>query len=91
MVARWLGERIVVDPEICHGKPCIAGTRIMVANILSQLAGGYSVEQILEGYPELTYEDVMAAIQYAAWVVSDEEILLLTGQPATEKAKVTVG
>ncbi|MDW7990547.1 MAG: DUF433 domain-containing protein [Anaerolineae bacterium] len=91
MVTRWLGGRIVVDPEICHGKPCIAGTRIMVANILSQLAGGYSVEQILEGYPELTYEDVMAAIQYAAWVVSDEEILLLTGQPATEsRMKVTV-
>lgn len=91
MVARWLGERIVVDPEVCHGKPCIAGTRIMVANILSQLAGGYSVEQILEGYPELTYEDVMAAIQYAAWVVSDEEILLLTGRPVAEKTKVTVG
>jgi len=65
MVERWLGDRIVVDPEVCHGKPCIAGTRIMVANILSQLAGGYSIEQILEGYPELTYEDVMAAIQGA--------------------------
>ncbi len=90
MVERWLGDRIVVDPEVCHGKPCIAGTRIMVANILSQLAGGYSVEQILEGYPELTYEDVIAAIQYAAWVVSDEEILLLTGQPVPEKAKVAV-
>lgn len=66
MVARWLGERIVVDPEVCHGKPCIAGTRIMVANILSQLAGGYSIEQILEGYPELTYEDVMAAMDWTA-------------------------
>lgn len=91
MVERWLGDRIVVDPEVCHGKPCIAGIRIMVANILSQLAGGYSVEQILEGYPELTYEDVIAAIQYAAWVVSDEEILLLTGQPVPEKAKVAMG
>ncbi len=65
MAERWLGSRIVVDPEVCHGKPCIAGTRIMVTNILSQLAGGYSIEQILEGYPELTYEDVMAAIQGA--------------------------
>ena len=65
MIERWLGGRIIVDPEICHGKPCIAGTRIMVTNILSQLAGGYSIEQILEGYPELTYEDVMAAIQGA--------------------------
>ncbi len=90
MIERWLGDRIVVDPEVCHGKPCIAGTRIMVANILSQLAGGYSVEQILEGYPELNYEDVIAAIQYAAWVVSDEEILLLTEQPVAGKAKVTV-
>lgn len=65
MVARWLGERITIDPEVCHGKPCIAGTRIMVANILSQLAGGYSIEQILEGYPELNREDVMAVVEYA--------------------------
>jgi uncharacterized protein (DUF433 family) len=65
MGARWRGDRIVIDLEICHGQQCIAGTRIMVTNILSQLAGGYSIEQILEGYPELTYEDVMAAIQGA--------------------------
>ncbi len=88
MVVRWFGERIVVDPAVCHGKPCIAGTRIMVANILSQLAGGYSIEQILEGYPELTYDDVIAAIQYAAWVISDEEIILLAGKPVTEKVTV---
>lgn len=81
MGARWLGERIVVDPEVCHGKPGIAGTRIMVANILSQLAGGYSVEQILEGYPELTYEDVIAAIQYAAWEVSDSSSGIEMGRP----------
>ncbi|MBL7064978.1 MAG: DUF433 domain-containing protein [Anaerolineae bacterium] len=54
---------ISIDPEVCHGKPCIAGTRIMVTNILSQLAGGYTVERILEGYPELTYEDVVVAIE----------------------------
>ena len=54
---------ISIDPKVCHGKLCIAGTRIMVTNILSQLAGGYTVERILEGYPELTYEDVVAAIE----------------------------
>lgn len=44
-------RRIVVDPNICHGKPTIKGTRIMVANILSLLAGGYSLAQILDYYP----------------------------------------
>ncbi len=57
--------RITIDPDVCHGKPCIAGTRIMVTNVLSQLAGGYTIEKILEGYPELTREDVVVAIEYA--------------------------
>jgi uncharacterized protein (DUF433 family) len=60
-----MNGKIVVNPAVCHGKPCIAGTRIMVTNILSQLAGGYSVERILEGYPEITRADVSAAIDYA--------------------------
>ncbi len=54
-------ERIVVDPQICGGKPCIRGTRIMVKNILGMLAGGYDMEQILHAYPELSREDVVAA------------------------------
>lgn len=39
-----MNGRITINPSVCHGKPCIAGTRIMVTNILSQLAGGYSIE-----------------------------------------------
>lgn len=70
--------RISIDPEVCHGKPCVAGTRIMVANILSQLAGGYTIKQILEGYPELSYEDVVAAIEYAVSVVEGEEVFPFT-------------
>lgn len=72
---------ISVDPGICHGKPCIKGTRIMVGNILSQLAGGYSVEKIKEGYPELTEEHILAAIEYAADVINNEEVHLV---PANE-------
>jgi uncharacterized protein (DUF433 family) len=69
--------RIVVDPEICHGKPVIAGTRIMVTNILSLLAGGYTTQRILEYYPELTEEAVIAAIRYAMAVLADEDIVPL--------------
>ncbi|MBM4460329.1 MAG: DUF433 domain-containing protein [Chloroflexi bacterium] len=72
-----MNGRITINPSVCHGKPCIAGTRIMVTNILSQLAGGYSIEQILQGYPELTREDVLAAIDYAVAVISDEELIAL--------------
>ena len=54
------------QPQIMMGKPVIAGTRITVENILEQLAGGRSIDQILEAYPHITYEDVQAAILYAA-------------------------
>jgi len=69
-------KKIVVDPKICHGKPTIKGTRIMVANILSLFAGGYDVKKITEYYPELTEEDIKAAVNYAVESIQDEEILL---------------
>jgi len=69
---------IEINPKICHGKPVIKGTRIMVANILSLFAGGYSIKQILENYPELKETDVKEAIQYAASVVQEEEIKILS-------------
>jgi len=47
-------------PQICGGKPCIRGTRIMVKNILGMLAGGYAMDHILQSYPELTRDDVVA-------------------------------
>ncbi len=57
---------ITVDPEICHGKACIKGTRIMVSVILDNLAAGLSINEILHSYPTLTLEAVQAAISYAA-------------------------
>lgn len=67
--------RIVVDPEICGGKPTIQGTRITVRNILGMIAGGYTRERILEAYPELTEEDVSAALDYAARVVDGDRVV----------------
>ena len=59
-------ERIEVDPEVCHGKACIKGTRIMVSVVLDNLAAGLSVDEILGSYPSLCGEDVQAAMAYAA-------------------------
>ena len=59
-------DRISVDPNICHGKPCIKGTRIMVTAILDNLAGGVSMYEILRNYPTLRAEDIQAALGYAA-------------------------
>ena len=51
-------ERITVDPEVCHGKACVKGTRIMVSVILDNLASGIGQEEILADYPSLKNEDV---------------------------------
>lgn len=63
-------ERISMDPNICHGKACIKGTRIMVSVILDNLAAGESVEEILRGY-HLRREDIEAALHYAADLTRD--------------------
>ena len=68
-------ERIVVDPDICSGKPTIRGTRIMVSNILGLLAGEYSFNRILREYPQLSRLDVMAAVAYASQVVDREKVV----------------
>ena len=67
--------RISVDPKICSGKPCIRGTRIMVKNILGMIAGGYTIERILEAYPELTREDVIEALDYVSQVIDEEKVV----------------
>jgi len=59
-------ERISIDPNVCFGKPCIRGTRIWVSLILDFLAAGMTLEDILAEYPQLTSEDIRAAIAYGA-------------------------
>jgi uncharacterized protein (DUF433 family) len=60
-----LSERIELDPRVCNGKPVIKGTRIPITVILEQLAEGKTWESILSGYPELTRDDIHAALHYA--------------------------
>ena len=72
-----LRDRISVNPSICHGKPCIAGTRIMVSVILDNLTEGLSESEILKEYPSLRPEDIRAALAYAALLVREEEVIPL--------------
>jgi uncharacterized protein (DUF433 family) len=71
-----MNEYIAIDAGICSGKPTIRGTRIMVKNILGMVAGGYTTEQILVAYPELTPEMIHAALEYAAAVIDEEQVVL---------------
>lgn len=74
-------ERIVVDPQICHGKACIRGTRVPVHLVLDMMAAGETVEGILEAYPFLVPEDVQAALEYGA-ILAREEVADLPGEAA---------
>ncbi|HHT9111396.1 MAG TPA: DUF433 domain-containing protein [Candidatus Brocadiaceae bacterium] len=65
-------ERIVIDPKICHGQACIKGTRIPVHQILSMLANGDTIEELLEEYPSLERTDILACIQYAASLAEEQ-------------------
>lgn len=65
-------ERIVSEPRICSGKPCIKGTRIPVHIILDLLAAGESFEGIKKAYPNITDEDIKACLSYAS-ILADEE------------------
>lgn len=65
-------DRIDVDPAVCQGQPTIRGMRITVGVILRMLAGGATIEDVLEAYPELEEEDVRQAMRYAAWKASEE-------------------
>ncbi len=71
-------DRIGVDPNVCHGKACIRGTRIMVSVILDNLAAGETVEGIMRGY-QVEREDVQAAVQYAAELARETVIPFTPG------------
>lgn len=64
-------NRITVNPEVCMGQPTIRGMRITVAFVLKLLASGMSHEEILKAYPELKEEDILQAIEYAAWLAGE--------------------
>jgi len=59
-------KRITVDPDQCFGKPCIRGHRIWVSLILDMLADGMTMEDVIENYPDLEREDILACIAYGS-------------------------
>ncbi|MBM3119794.1 MAG: DUF433 domain-containing protein [Chloroflexi bacterium] len=65
-------DRIVIDAEIMHGKPVIKGTRIPVYIVLNLLAAGLKPEEVLKEYPDLTNEDILACLEYAAELTQEE-------------------
>ena len=70
-------ERIKVDIKVCHGKPVIRGTRIMVWQILDLLEDGLTFDEIIANYfPQITKEDIKACVEYANRLVKNEEVYL---------------
>lgn len=68
-------ERISVNPNVCHGKPVIKGTRVMVYQILDLVENGVSFDEIIRDYfPHITKKDIRACIHYANSLVKDEEV-----------------
>ena len=65
-------ERIVTNPQIMHGKPVVKGTRIPVYIVLNLMASGLDTKGILEEYPDLTKEDVLACLEYASHLAQEE-------------------
>jgi len=79
-MTREIAPRIAADPTICHGAPCIRGTRIMVSVLLDCLADGLSPAAILVEYPGLVADDITAALSYAAHVMQVDEEYALEAQ-----------
>ena len=72
-------RRITVNPRICHGKPVIRGTRIMVWQVLDLLQSGLGFEEIRQDYfPRLTTQDIQACLQYANALIKHEEVHLVS-------------
>ncbi len=71
-------QRIVVSPDLHHGDPCIKGTRIPVSVILGSLADGMTIQEVLQAYPQLSEEDIRAALAYAAETLKTELLVPLS-------------
>ena len=72
-------NQITVNPDVCHGRACIAGTRVMVSVIVENIAAGVSRAEILKSYPSIRSEDVDAALQYAAELARERIVPLARG------------
>jgi uncharacterized protein (DUF433 family) len=72
-------QRISIDPNVCFGKPCIRGTRIWVSLILDFLASGMSEAEVIDEYPHLTHDDILAALAYGAEMSRERYVVIPVG------------
>ena len=70
----WLSDRISFDPAICHGKPVVRGTRVLVANVVGAVAAGQPVQNILQDYPSLKEADIRACLEFAGSLTAMEGV-----------------
>jgi uncharacterized protein (DUF433 family) len=70
-------ERITTEPDILMGKPTVKGTRISVELIVGWLAQGWTHEQLLESYPHITRDDILAALAFTAEMLRDEQYVAI--------------
>jgi uncharacterized protein (DUF433 family) len=83
-------DRITQDPQIMGGKACIRSIRVTVGMIVGQIGTGHSVDEILADYPYLEREDILQALQYAAWRVAEREVVLTFNcKPETDSGTST--
>jgi uncharacterized protein (DUF433 family) len=68
-------DRITINPDVCLGQPTIRGMRLTVSVILKMLANGHTAQEVLDAYPELEEDDIRQAIEYAAWLASDQHLV----------------
>jgi uncharacterized protein (DUF433 family) len=83
MTHEELLSRVSVNPSVCTGKPCIRGTRVYIAIILDGLAEGLTPDEIIDHYPQLSREDIRAALAYAA-ELARENVWKVTAERETE-------
>ena len=79
MTAEDLLGLITVDDAICHGQPCVKGTRVLVTTVLDALASGLTPVEVVGHYPTLTEDGVRSALAYGAWLARQEIHLLPAG------------
>ena len=71
-----MNERITIDPAVCNGRPCIKGTRIAVQTVLEFLGAGDSVDDVIEEFPSLTREDVLACVKFSSELMGNHFTVL---------------
>lgn len=69
-------DYISVNPNVCHGKACLKGTRIMVSVVMDNLAAGLTIDEIIRSYPTLSHEAIRAAISYAAELTRERVVAI---------------